>query len=215
MGLAWTRWIVALAAYAVLSASADQRGVDVLSPVASLPVEIAAAFQEPLAFVQAKSGQYVVLDRRAHEVFVIDAKKGTSTRILEIGIARGELFTPGALAINPGDLIAIADGPGGQARVQYFLLTGSIVGYFRLRDPVAPRLAIGPLVLNGVGSAPVRAREAERLLRGQRLTDEAIRAAADLAFKPAKPLDNTDFENAWRKKMVKVFVRDGLAALRG
>jgi 4-hydroxybenzoyl-CoA reductase subunit beta len=70
------------------------------------------------------------------------------------------------------------------------------------------------IVLNGVGSAPVRAKEAERLLRGQRLTDESIRAAADLAYKPAKPLDNTDFENAWRKKMVKVFVRDGLAALR-
>ena len=41
-----------------------------------------------------------------------------------------------------------------------------------------------------------------------------MRAAGDLAFKPAKPLDNTDFENAWRKKMVKVYVRDGLQALR-
>jgi 4-hydroxybenzoyl-CoA reductase subunit beta len=76
-------------------------------------------------------------------------------------------------------------------------------------------LADVSIVLNGVGSAPVRARAAEDLLRGRPLTEESIRAAADLAFKPAKPLDNTDFENAWRKKMVKVFVRDGLAALRG
>jgi hypothetical protein len=152
MSLGFTRWVVGLALTGLLAAPVDQRGVDVLSPVASLPVEIAARFQEPLAFVQAKSGEYVVLDRRAHEVFVIDPKTGTARRILEIGIARGELFSPGALTINPDDLIAVADGPGGQARVQYFLLTGSIVGYFRLRDPVAPRLAIGPLVLNGVGS---------------------------------------------------------------
>jgi len=70
------------------------------------------------------------------------------------------------------------------------------------------------VVLNGVGSAPVRAKEAEGLLEGKRWTDDLVRAAGDLAFKPAKPLDNTDFENAWRKKMVKVYVREGLQALR-
>ena len=48
---------------------------------------------------------------------------------------------------------------------------------------------------------------------GNDSTRTSIRAAADLAFKPAKPLDNTDFENAWRKKMVKVYVRDGLRAV--
>jgi 4-hydroxybenzoyl-CoA reductase subunit beta len=69
------------------------------------------------------------------------------------------------------------------------------------------------IVLNGVGSAPLRAKEAEAFLVGKRLDEETIRAAADLAWKPAKPLDNTDFEHAWRKKMVKVYVRDGLRAL--
>ncbi len=75
------------------------------------------------------------------------------------------------------------------------------------------RVASVRIVLNGVGSTPVRAREAEALLLGKRLDDETIRAAADLSHKPAKPLDNTDFENAWRKKMVKVYVRDGLRAV--
>ncbi len=69
------------------------------------------------------------------------------------------------------------------------------------------------VVLNGVGSAPVRAKEAEAFLVGKRLDADTARAAADLAWKPAKPLDNTDFEHGWRKKMVKVYVRDGLLAL--
>ena len=69
------------------------------------------------------------------------------------------------------------------------------------------------IVLNGVGSTPVRAKEAEALLIGKHLDEATIRAAADLSHKPAKPLDNTDFENAWRKKMVKVYVRDGLRAV--
>jgi 4-hydroxybenzoyl-CoA reductase subunit beta len=75
-------------------------------------------------------------------------------------------------------------------------------------------VAEASIVLNGVGSAPVRAREAEAFLLGKALGEAEIRAAADLAFKPAKPLDNTDFEHAWRKKMVKVYVRNGLLALR-
>jgi 4-hydroxybenzoyl-CoA reductase subunit beta len=76
------------------------------------------------------------------------------------------------------------------------------------------RVASARLFLVGVGSRPVRCVEAERHLAGQRLTDEVVRAAADLAHKPAKPLDNTDFESAYRKKMVKVYVRRGLEALR-
>jgi 4-hydroxybenzoyl-CoA reductase subunit beta len=69
------------------------------------------------------------------------------------------------------------------------------------------------VVLNGVGSAPLHAREAEAFLVGKRLDAETARAAGDLAWKPAKPLDNTDFEHSWRKKMVKVYVRDGLLAV--
>jgi 4-hydroxybenzoyl-CoA reductase subunit beta len=75
------------------------------------------------------------------------------------------------------------------------------------------RVATAKIVLGGVGSAPVRCVEAEALLVGKPLDEETIRAAADLAYKPAKPLDNTDHEHGWRKKMVKVFVRDGLRAV--
>ena len=69
------------------------------------------------------------------------------------------------------------------------------------------------IVLNGVGSAPFRATAAEALLVGERLEEEVIRAAADLAYRPAKPLDNTDLEYSYRKKMVRVYVREGLLAV--
>ena len=46
-----------------------------------------------------------------------------------------------------------------------------------------------------------RAPRAEALLAGETLTDERIAAAADAAYAVAKPMDNTDFELVWRKKM--------------
>ncbi len=75
------------------------------------------------------------------------------------------------------------------------------------------RVRSARIVLNGVGSSPVRATAAEAALVGHRLDEAVIRAAADLAYRPAKPLDNTDLEYSYRKKMVKVFVREGLLAV--
>jgi 4-hydroxybenzoyl-CoA reductase subunit beta len=72
------------------------------------------------------------------------------------------------------------------------------------------------IVLNGVGSHPVRAADAEAFLVGKRLGDEeVIRTAAELASRPAKPLDNTDLEHSYRKKMARIYVRDGLRAVGG
>jgi len=71
------------------------------------------------------------------------------------------------------------------------------------------------LVINAVGPAPVRCREAEAFLRGRPLDDATIAEAAEIAPKECKPLDNTDFMPSYRKKMAKVFVRRALEALRG
>jgi 4-hydroxybenzoyl-CoA reductase subunit beta len=70
------------------------------------------------------------------------------------------------------------------------------------------------IVLNAVGSAPVVCTEARQVVLGKALTDETIAAAAERAWKPAKPLDNTDHHHTWRKKMVKVEVTRALASLR-
>jgi 4-hydroxybenzoyl-CoA reductase subunit beta len=66
------------------------------------------------------------------------------------------------------------------------------------------------IVLSAVASHPVECRAADGFLHGKRLTAETITAAAELAAKPAKPLDNADLTHFWRKRMVKVVVEQAL-----
>jgi 4-hydroxybenzoyl-CoA reductase subunit beta len=70
------------------------------------------------------------------------------------------------------------------------------------------------LVLGAVASHPVVAQAAERLV-GQQLTDEAIAQVADEAVKLAKPLDNTDFQLGWRKRVAKAYITGALREVRG
>jgi len=70
------------------------------------------------------------------------------------------------------------------------------------------------IVLTAVESAPVEAEKAEALLVGKKLTDDLIEEAAALAYRPAKPLDNTDLSYPYRKKMAKVYVARALRELR-
>ncbi len=78
--------------------------------------------------------------------------------------------------------------------------------------PVAVEVRI---VLGAIGSRPLRARAAEDLLRGKPLTEERIRAAADAAWKPAKPMDNTDLTLGWRKEIVRPEVARALREVAG
>jgi CO/xanthine dehydrogenase FAD-binding subunit len=71
------------------------------------------------------------------------------------------------------------------------------------------------IVLGAVASLPRPASEAAAVLLGERLTPELIERAADLAARPSKPLDNTDFTHPYRKRMTRVFVRRALRRLAG
>jgi len=71
------------------------------------------------------------------------------------------------------------------------------------------------IVLGAVASRPLASPEAEALLTGARLTDEAIAGAAEAAYGVAKPMDNTDYELVWRKKMVRALVTNALREIRG
>jgi 4-hydroxybenzoyl-CoA reductase subunit beta len=79
----------------------------------------------------------------------------------------------------------------------------------------APVAAEVRIVLGAVGSRPLRARAAEDLLRGKPLTEEAVRAAAEAAWEPARPLDNTDFTIGWRKEIVRPEVARALRTVAG
>ncbi len=69
------------------------------------------------------------------------------------------------------------------------------------------------IVLGAIASYPVEAVDAEKILLGQKLTPDVIDAAAEAAFKPAKPMDNADLNYSWRKKMVRVYVARALSEL--
>jgi 4-hydroxybenzoyl-CoA reductase subunit beta len=71
------------------------------------------------------------------------------------------------------------------------------------------------ITLGAVASQPRPAPAAAALLVGQRLTPELIDRVADAAFKPSKPLDNTDLTHPYRKKMTRVFVARALRRLAG
>ncbi|MCA8956560.1 MAG: FAD binding domain-containing protein [Planctomycetes bacterium] len=87
------------------------------------------------------------------------------------------------------------------------------VGAWVARD--GERIADVRVRIGGVGSMPIHATETEAMLRGQPVTEELVRAAAELSFKPARTMDNTDSEVPYRKKMAPIFVRRALSECLG
>jgi len=70
------------------------------------------------------------------------------------------------------------------------------------------------VVLGGVASYPQEIPEAKAALAGRPLSDETIAAAAEAAYRPSKPMDNTDFDLSWRKQMTRVYVTRAIEELR-
>src|SRR5205085_2145634 len=77
--------------------------------------------------------------------------------------------------------------------------------------PVAIALDASVRLVGPRGERVIRA--AEQMLLGNRLTPELCAAAAQAAWKPAKPLDNTDMAHGYRKKMSRVYVERALRML--
>ena len=76
------------------------------------------------------------------------------------------------------------------------------------------KVAEARIVLGGVASWPQEVPEAGAALGGTDLSDEGVAAAAEAAYRPAKPMDNTDFDLSWRKQMTRVYVTRALEELR-
>jgi len=76
------------------------------------------------------------------------------------------------------------------------------------------RVAEARIVLGGVASWPQEVPEAGAALAGTDLSREAIAAASEAAYRPAKPMDNTDFDLSWRKQMTRVYVTRALEDLQ-
>jgi 4-hydroxybenzoyl-CoA reductase subunit beta len=71
------------------------------------------------------------------------------------------------------------------------------------------------IVVGSAACLPLIAAEAAKSLIGRPLNQESIAEAAALAARIAKPLDNTDFDMTWRKRVTAEFVTYALRELRG
>jgi 4-hydroxybenzoyl-CoA reductase subunit beta len=71
------------------------------------------------------------------------------------------------------------------------------------------------IVVGSAASRPLVAAHASKSLLGRSLNAETITEAATLAARIAKPLDNTDFDMTWRKRVTGEFVTNALRELRG
>jgi hypothetical protein len=142
---------VVLAAAGFASAAGSSQ--DVLNAIGGLPAHLVVQLDDPIGFAEAQSGEFVVLDRRAHTVYAVDARKTALRKVVQVGFEEGKVLRPGVLSLSRDDIFAVADAPAGNERIQIFALPdGGHLGAMPLVSRMAPRLTVGPLVLNGVGS---------------------------------------------------------------
>ncbi|NMB75568.1 MAG: FAD-dependent oxidoreductase [Myxococcales bacterium] len=104
---------------------------------------------------------------------------------------------------------------GGRQRYQKFRLRNSIdfpiVGVASLVTQRAGRVREARLAFSAVAPTPIRARAAERFLRGRRLTEEVAEAAAAMAVQDAAPLAH----NAFKVQVLRTLVRRALLDTAG
>jgi hypothetical protein len=132
--------------------SAGVRAVETLRAVSALPPHLINRLQDPTAIVVASSGEHLILDRRMHGVFLIDAAGRGMTRLLDVGYEPGRLLQPGSMAISGDDIFAVLDAPNDLQRIQYFDLTGRLLNGFFLPIVGTPRMVIGETIISGVGA---------------------------------------------------------------
>ncbi|MCC7126362.1 MAG: hypothetical protein IT178_16050 [Acidobacteria bacterium] len=126
--------------------------VEVLESVDAVPAAIMGRFRDPTVCARVPGGPYYVFDRRGHSVHTIDAGDGSVRTLVEIGGEEGRLLDPSAFDVAADGSFAVADGPGGRERIQVFGAAGIRTGGFTRAGRTAARVALGSLVLSGVGS---------------------------------------------------------------
>jgi hypothetical protein len=141
--------IAALLCAAVATAISPDR----LTPLRSVPPEIAGRFRDARGFQQSSSGQYFVFDRRAHTVWGVDDRMESLWSIVEIGGEPGRLLDPTAFDVAPDGTFVVADAPGRLVRIQTFTPAGFRIAGFVLDGSAArPRVMVENTVLSGIAS---------------------------------------------------------------
>lgn len=147
--------VILLTASLVLLSATEQPSpgrVEILQSVDAMSPAIVGLFREPIGFKQTANGDYYVFDRRGHAVYRVDEDGAASRKLVQIGAEEGHVIEPSAFDVAPNGSFAVADGPNGRERVQFFDATGVRTGGFVLPGRGVNRVVLGALSLNGVGT---------------------------------------------------------------
>jgi len=125
---------------------------------------------------------------------------------------------PGKTLLEPGDVVTeiIVPPPAAGTRKVYLkhgrrkAMELATVGVAVTHVPGAETR----IVLGAVAPTPLRARQAEELLRGKRLTEDLIAEAAQAAVAESRPISNVRASAEYRREMVGVLTRRALLSLR-
>ncbi|MGE0042162.1 MAG: hypothetical protein AB7H88_16640 [Vicinamibacterales bacterium] len=126
--------------------------MEVLRAAGGLSPDIVGLFREPIGFVRATSGRYFVFDRRGHTVWGADRAAGPAEKLVEIGGEEGRVIEPSAFGVASNGTFVVADAPNRRERIQIFAADGRLAGGFALPGRATPRVSIGGLALDGVGT---------------------------------------------------------------
>ena len=126
--------------------------VETLRATGGLSADICGQFREPLAFQQAASGVYYVFDKRGHSVHTIDPQGKAVRTAVSIGGEQGRVIDPTAFGLAPNGTFVVSDAPNGRERLSIFDYAGTWISGFTLPGRAEPRVSLGALMLNGIGS---------------------------------------------------------------
>jgi hypothetical protein len=124
----------------------------VLRSAAAVPPDIVGLFRDPVAFQQAASGQYFVLDRLGHVVYGMDKDLTGAWKVVQIGREAGRLLEPTAFSVAPNGTFVVADRPAALERVQVFGSGGALLNGFTLPGRASESVTLDGVVLNGIAS---------------------------------------------------------------
>jgi hypothetical protein len=130
--------VVALLAGALQAALRSGPAIDELRPIDALSAQLLNTLDDPMAVVSLSRRRHLVLDARAHGVFLLESGARELRRLLPIGYEPGHLLMPSGLALSRDEIFAVLDAPNGLQRIQYFDVDGTRIGGFFLPTPAAP-----------------------------------------------------------------------------
>jgi CO/xanthine dehydrogenase FAD-binding subunit len=137
-------------------------------------------------------------------------------------VALEEFFAgPGQTKLLPGEVLTAVRIGGNGCRSAYLKLAPracmdiAVAGVGLALATAGDRCEQARIVLGAVAPTPIRARQAESALQGQRLTPDLIAHAADLAAQEARPINDVRGSAWYRRQMVATLTRRGLQNLAG